>query len=102
MWFRLTLQVGGHNAPSCLALGTICQKRGQMAKALRYYRKSLRHNPDNWKAYWNLSLLHEERGNSQRAREAIEQVIRLRPDMEQAGERLRTLDSKSGRQDGDS
>lgn len=88
---RETIRLGEYQAKAWLALGFIADQRGDSAEALRCFQRALRHDPDNWKAYWNLSQLHEKRNDFVAAARAMEQVIRLRPDDTSARERLAHL-----------
>ena len=89
-------EIGIANRIRSIAVNQRYQKKNLGKKALRCYREALERSPHNWKIFWNLSVLHEERGDLEKAVEAAKEVIGLRPDMKQAAERLRTLEQRKG------
>ena len=93
-WFRRTLALHEYEAEAYMALGMIGQHKGDTAQALECYAEVLTRAAENWKVYWNLSVLFEESGDLDDALGAARDVVRLQPKNRAALERLRALAQK--------
>ena len=71
--YESSLKVG-HDLFAVLGLARCEQKRGNLKKALKYCEQALAEDPDNHRVLQILSKIHEDSGNDEAAREALERI----------------------------
>jgi len=96
--FRATIALGEYEGKAWQSLGVIQFRLGRLADAARSMEKAARHDPGNWKIWWNLSMVYEKRKDAERAARAVERVIELNPGHAGARKRLDALRSSRGAQ----
>ncbi|HEY9069833.1 MAG TPA: tetratricopeptide repeat protein, partial [Candidatus Ozemobacteraceae bacterium] len=76
-------------------IGSALRRLGHPDESLAWYQASLRVQPTYW-TWFNLGLLHEDRGSREEAHAAYREALRLCPSFTQAEERLWRLNRTIG------
>ncbi len=76
------------NALLCLCLGLALRRQNRHQDALRCYETALALASDNEKVYFHLGVLRFEMGDREKARQAFQTALRLRPGFAEAREFL--------------
>ena len=64
--------------------GNSCLTSGKMSEAISYYNQAINYSSGFFEAYIGLSIAYKELGNYDKALEAIQYAIKLKPDYYQA------------------
>jgi len=84
------------NLGACLLeSGRLDEAETYLVRALRLAKYQEKETATlRWTALWNLSVIHEKRGDLRKAVGAMERALRFMPDNEAGAKRLRTLQDK--------
>ena len=63
-----------------LNIGNRSYKNGDLAKAIKYYKKSLEFDPNFYLAYFQLGVLEKKQGNSKLAITNLNKVLEIKPE----------------------
>ena len=75
----MSLRHGAPPVPALRTLGNLYYETKRYDRAIAAYRRALRLAPDDWRTYWNLSIVCGPAGRPGLRREALEKVLELNP-----------------------